>query len=225
MRKPVRAPNQKPQTRQVERTVLYTNRNGSLKQQPLTEHFSNLLAFNDDIPADEHLLTLIRTGNEPAFAKLYTRYASALLGYCMKRINDKAASEEIVQEIFIRLWERRASLEHVTYVKAYLYAAVRHRIANHIAHSIIRVKYAQYYEAFAGRLDNSTEEKMNVKDFHETLERSLSSLPDNCQKVFRMSRMDHLTIPEIAEKTNLNPRTVENYITLALKHLRSVFNQ
>src|SRR5688572_32999836 len=99
----------------------------------------------------------------------------------MKRINDKESSEEIVQEVFIRLWERRNHLEHVTGVKPYLYAAVRHRTVNHIAHSVIRVKYAQHFEAFASKQDNSTEEKINIIDFNETLERSLASLPDNCQ--------------------------------------------
>lgn len=184
-----------------------------------------MVGRKNDILTDEHLLTLISTGNKASFAELYTRYASALFGYCMKRINDKAASEEIIQEIFIRLWERRANLEHVTHLKAYLYSAVRHQLANHIAHSIIRVKYARYYEAFAAQHHNSTEENMNVKDLQETLERSLSTLPDNCQKVFRMSRMEHLTIPEIAARTNLNQRTVENYITQALKHLRTVFHK
>lgn len=184
-----------------------------------------MVAYKNDIPSDEHLLKLISANNENAFTELYNRYASALFGYCVKRISDKEATEEIIQEIFIRIWERRNNLDHVTHVKAYLYSAVRHRIANHIAHSVIRVKYAQHYEAFAARHDNNTEENLNVRDLHETLERSLASLPDNCQRVFRMSRMEQLTIPEIAERTNLNPRTVENYITQALKHLRGVFNK
>lgn len=181
-----------------------------------------MVARKNDItpPSDEQLLAHLAADDQHAFEELYQRYSLALFSYAMKRIRDKAASEEIVQELFVSLWERRSYLSHVTNVKAYLYAAVRHRVANYIAHGIIRVKYAKHYEAFAARTENPTEEKMNVLDLNATLERSLASLPENCEKVFRMSRMEHLTIPEIAAKTNLNPRTVENYITQALKHLR-----
>jgi RNA polymerase sigma-70 factor (ECF subfamily) len=174
---------------------------------------------------DEVLLVQVSEDNHLAFTTLYDRYASPLYGYAMKRVNDKEACEEMIQEIFVSLWERRKHLGHVTQLRAYLYSALRYRIANHIAHSMIRVKYAQHYEAFASRQDNSTEEKMNVIDFNETLERSIASLPENCQKIFKMSRLEHLTIPEIAERMQLNTRTVENYITQALKHLREVFNR
>lgn len=174
---------------------------------------------------DLDLLRQLATGSAAALEGIYARYAAALFGYARKRIGEVEACEEIVQELFISLWERREYLGHVTNLKAYLYQGVRFRTVNHIAHSTVRVQYAKYYEAFAERYDTVTEEKLNLLDFNETLERSLSSLPENCQKVFRMSRMEHLTIPEIAERMQLNPRTVENYITQALKHLREVWKR
>ncbi len=169
---------------------------------------------------DLELLTLMGTGDEHAFTELYSRYAAPLYRYAYSRIHSQEDAEEILQEIFLWLWEKRHSLDHITALKPYLYSAVRYRVADRIAHSTIREKYASDFALFEDGCRNTTEELMNLSDIQTTVERTLAALPENCQKAFRLSRMEHLSISDIAARMNLSTGTVENYISHALKHLR-----
>jgi RNA polymerase sigma-70 factor (family 1) len=174
------------------------------------------------ISKDLELLQQLLKDNQVAFESIYSTYSSMLFNYAYSRVRDKAVCEEMIQEVFISLWEKRKNLGHITALKPYLFAAVRYKIVDHIAHSVVREKYVQHYLLHEARYDNSLEEQTNVADFFPQLERYIAGLPENCQRAFKLSRMNHMPIPEIAAQMNLSTGTVENYISQALRHLRNV---
>ena len=169
-----------------------------------------------------NLLPLLNNGDQRAFEVIYDRFADRLYRYVYSRIRVKETSEEIIQEIFVSLWVRRGSLEITTSLDSYLFGTAKHKILSHIRSEGVRKKYAAELALFAAeRIDNnSSEELLELKDLEQTIEDRISELPEKCQTAFRMSRMEHEPIQHIAERMNISNRTVENYISQALKHLR-----
>ncbi len=167
-------------------------------------------------------LLLLKAGNEQAFEFVYTRFATAIYNYVYRRVRIKEPAEEIVQEIFVSLWNKRENLQITTSLESYLFGAAKYKILSFIRSEQVRKKYAAEFTLFAcGKYDNSVEELADLRDLQLTLNEKISELPEKCQTAFRMSRMDHEPIPQIAEKMNISTRTVENYISQALKHLRT----
>ncbi len=168
-----------------------------------------------------NLLPSLRNGDQRAFEVIYDFFSDRLYRYVHSRVRVKETSEEIVQEIFVSLWIRRESLEITISIGSYLYGAAKHKILSHIRSDIVRKKYAADFTLFcAERMDNSSQELMELKDLQQIIDDRVTELPKKCQTAFRMSRMEHEPIQRIAERMNISNRTVENYISQALKHLR-----
>lgn len=170
---------------------------------------------------DTELLQLLQANDEEAFTVLYHRYATLLYKYAAARITHAEDAEELVQNLFLWLWEKREQLAHVDPLKAYLYSAIRHRVADHFAHQAVRQKHREHIINFETFSANPTEAQANLHDLERLIEQRIATLPANCQTAFRLSRQQHLTIAEVAERMQLSTGTVENYITQALRELRS----
>lgn len=167
------------------------------------------------------LLSLLKEGDVSSFEAIYNEFASRLYQYIVRRVGDREASEEMVQEIFVALWNRREALQ-ITSLEGYLFTAAKYNILTFMRSERVRRAYAVNFRDFVKqRLDNSSEELMDLRDLQLSIESSLSQLPEKCQTVFRLSRMEHESIPEIAARMNISRRTVENYLSQALKHLRT----
>ncbi len=175
---------------------------------------------------DPELVERLNSGKREAFETIYARYAKNMLTYVYKRVKLKPISEEIVQEIFISLWSKHRTLEIKTSLEAYLYGACKYKILTYMRSDLVRKRYAADFLVFiTDKYDNSVEEFMNLADIREIIETGIRELPDKCQMAFRLSRMDYLPIPEIAQKMNISTRTVENYLSQALRHLRSTLGE
>lgn len=176
--------------------------------------------LNDSII--RQLLSLLKEGDEAAFESLYNHLAKRLFHFVYSKVRNKEVAEEILQEIFVSLWNNRKTLEINTSLDAYLYGAAKNKVMSFIRSEQVRRKYAVEFTQFAQEhYDNSVQEQMDVNDLNVILQSKIAELPDKCQVAFRMSRMEHTPIPQIAEKMNISRRTVENYITQALRHLRT----
>jgi RNA polymerase sigma-70 factor (ECF subfamily) len=174
---------------------------------------------------DNELVNRLHGGDRRAFEEIYRRYATRLFRYVADRIQEREDCEEIVQETFVWLWVRRESLRRVTELRAYLYGIVKHKVFNHIRHSVIRRQFRDYFRKFGGRVDNSNEEMTHLADLLKIFDQAIAQLPERCQMAFRLSRIEHMPIAAIARQMNISTRTVENYITQALKHLRNTISK
>lgn len=175
-------------------------------------------------PCDHsHLLSLLKDGKEKGFEVIYDRYADRLYQYVFKRVKAREVSEEIVQEVFISLWSKRETVEIHTSLEAYLFVSARYAILTHFRSERVRRNYLEHFTAFlAGRnYDNSMVEMMDLRELEYNIDNSIDRLPEKCKTVFRLSRIEHEPIPRIAEKMNISRRTVENYLSQAMRHLRT----
>ncbi len=170
----------------------------------------------------EHILTLLKGGDKSAFESIYNRYAGRLFSFINAKIRVKEITEEIIQEIFVSLWTNRESLQIHISIEAYLFGAAKNQVLNYIRREYVRKEYAAEFARFANeQYDNSVIEQANLNDLEVTIQQGVAALPDQCQRAFRMSRMEHTPVSQIAEKMNVSKRTVENYISQALRHLRA----
>jgi RNA polymerase sigma-70 factor (ECF subfamily) len=172
---------------------------------------------------DKDLLPLLNTGDEAAFRELYNRYSRPVYQYITSILDDRKPGNDIVQDIFIDLWERRADLHlapTATSYLPYLFRAAKNKVIDYIRKKALHKKYAAEFTAMMLEYSNDSEEAIALNELRAMIEKSIAQLPERSQMAFRMSRYEGLLIPEIAKRMNISPRTVENYLTKALKHLR-----
>lgn len=168
------------------------------------------------------LFNLLKKGDATAFKTIYNCYWEKLFAYTFNRLHIKEASEEVVQDVFLSLWQKRESIVITGSLSAYLYGATRHRLLNELRSSHVREAYASDYALFLkNTFDNSNVEEQNVNDLRRSLEETIAELPNQCQTVFRLSRLKHVSNQRIAQTLNISTKTVENYLTQALKYCRA----
>jgi RNA polymerase sigma-70 factor (family 1) len=141
-------------------------------------------------------------------------------------LRDKDVCEEIIQETFFSLWNKRENLQITHTLKAYLFTAVKFQTINYMRSEKVKRDYASSYASFTNTtFDNSNEEHIHLSDLSNLIENEVSKLPEKCQQIFRLSRNDHQSIKNIADLMNISHKTVENQLTKALRQLRSSLGQ
>lgn len=172
---------------------------------------------------EKYLLMQIQKGDKSSFSVLYNAYAKELLDYAYSFVKNKQVSEDLVQEVFISLWTRRNEVEITYTLKQYLYGAVKFNILSFFRSEDVKQRYIEHFCAFVAQSStNQIKGVMDTADLMSVVNRALKSLPPKCQQVFYLSRFEYKTIKEIAAEMNISTRTVENYISQAIKHLREV---
>jgi len=172
------------------------------------------------------LLTALQNGSTVAFETIYHQMANRLLSFVNSRVHDRAVSEEIIQEIFVSLWLGKASFESFSALEAYLFKASKYQILNYIRSEKVRHRYAEHLALyFVQEYDSHVEQMMDMTDLKAVIDQHIAQLPPKCQEAFRLSRFMHKSIKETAQLMGISSRTVENYITQALKHLRKNLSQ
>jgi RNA polymerase sigma-70 factor (family 1) len=173
---------------------------------------------------DLDLWAAIRNNDELAFNELFKRYWLRLYNTGYRYLKDRERSEEIVHDVFLNLWNRRESLE-INAFPSYILTAVRYQIYNHLRAAKSALIYGsdmidadQHSTTF-----NTGEYAIEEQDLHQEMNEYLKKLPKRCQEIFFLSRIDNLSNAEIALRLGISKRTVENQLTVALKHLRVCF--
>lgn len=172
--------------------------------------------FDEDL-----LIHLLRQGDEEAFEVLYNRYWEKLLTHAYRRTSSLETSKELIQEVFANLWRRREQLNIKTSFAAYIFTALKYTLLDHIRSQIVKDKYVEAIKKTASETDNSTLNLIAFEELSKVLEEEINKLPERCRLVFRLSRMEHYSNQEIADKLQISTKTVENQITKAIKILRA----
>ncbi|MGN8069657.1 RNA polymerase sigma-70 factor [Mucilaginibacter sp. 22184] len=173
---------------------------------------------------DRQLLELIRKDDRLAFTELYNRYWDKLFIVAMHRLNDEHEAEEVVQEIFLSLWQRRTTIELSHSLNTYLSVAVKYRIINHLDKQFLKKQHVDHLATHAPRELDSTNNWLAEKELRTQLEQTISRLPEKCRIVFLLSREQNKTNAEIAAELNIAEKTVEAHMTKALNTLRQTLN-
>jgi len=170
--------------------------------------------------SDETLLELLKNEDRLAFNMLYNRYWKKLYNITNKRIKDREAAEEIVQDLFTSLWLNRKKINIHTSFENYLYGSIRYLIIACYQKQANKLKFEENFSKVNTLTDNTTEDAILTNDLIQSLNRRVYMLPDKCRSVFELSRKDHKTNKEIAMVMGISEKTVENHMTKALKILR-----
>lgn len=168
---------------------------------------------------DEELALLLKQAGPEVFKEIYDRYWDRLLNAAYKRVKNTETCEEIVQDVFTKLWTNRTSLIFTTGLGNYLYTAVRYNVIDHYRKHTVRENFITS-EQVQIKLDNSTEEYIFLNDLKKHIDMMIAKLPVKCRSVYQLSRIEFKTNKEIASELNISEKTVEGHLTKALQSLR-----
>lgn len=163
-------------------------------------------------------LKIVFEDNHDAFKELFFEFYPSLCVFAKRYIYSPEACEDIVQEVFLNIWKNRKTLNIHSSFRNFLITSVRNSCTDYLRKQSSHTKYLEYLSDF-----NSTEipdEIYTIKELEEMLQSALYKLPSNVQSAFNMSRSQNMTYKEIAAEMNISSKTVESYISQALKLLR-----
>jgi RNA polymerase sigma-70 factor (ECF subfamily) len=170
---------------------------------------------------DAFLMQLINTNNDyKAFEQLFHRHYSRLCRYVLTLTQSADVAEEIVSDVFLKIWQKRDVLEIKSSVNAYLTTATRNLAIDHLRRV---ARHRNRVEELAGDYQGdyaSPSESVIGSETHDIIEAAIDSMPPQCKLIFRMSRDSGMTYPEIAATLNLSIKTIETHMGRSLKFLR-----
>ena len=169
---------------------------------------------------DENLFQRVQQGSEQAFEQLFKRYYANLVNYANLMLKEKAASEEVVQDVFFKIWENRHTIHVKSSFKSYCFRAVHNHCLNVVKHVAIREEYKQFNEQERNYNEQKGNEESNVFELEQKIIEAIEAMPEVRKKVFKMSRIDGLKYREIANSLNISVKTVEIHMSKALASLR-----
>lgn len=174
---------------------------------------------------EQILLVGLRKGNNKAFSQLFTAYYKDLVLFGGNFLPDRAMCEDIVQSVFLRLWNDRASLQIETSLKSYLLRSVRNSCLDELRHRDIIHQHETYTLSVNVLEDVDTEHYILYSDLSRHLEEALGELPEVYREAFEMNRFEGLKYKEIAARLDVSERTVEVRIGKALELLRILLKE
>ena len=166
------------------------------------------------------LRKLVAEGDVPSFGQLYNALWGRLYSTAYNYVRDTAAAQEIVQEVFIKLWLKRNDLKDVNDIYAFAMRAVQFRIYDFFDKRKVETTYAQLVVQRGEATINNAHHLAEYNETLKAIEQEISELPDTTQSVFRLSRFEQLSNEEISSRLKISIKTVEYHITQSLKRLR-----
>ena len=175
--------------------------------------------FQDRLGNQQFILNELQKGNERAFDFIFKEYYKPLSQFSYSFIKDQDKAESLVQEVFVKLWEKRESLTIIDNLLSYLMVMVRNISIDYLRKEKTNLKV--YKKIRPEESVNTTEEQVSKNEFEEKVLKSVMKLPERCRIAFELSRFDSLTNKEIAEEMKISVKGVEALIGRSLKLLRS----
>jgi RNA polymerase sigma-70 factor (ECF subfamily) len=170
---------------------------------------------------DEQMASLLSKRDEAAFEQIFKTHYKNLHAYAFTILRDQDEAEEMVQQVFFKLWERSENLSFSVPVAAYLYRAVHNESLNFLKHQKVKAGH-QLHVAYT--MKNKSEHgqgRMMRKELENKFREALDELPEQCRTVFQLSRFEDMKYKEIADTLDISVKTVENHMGKALKLLRT----
>lgn len=182
---------------------------------------------------DIELFVKIKSGNQDAFEFIFLRYYEDLCLYAKSMTGSKEASEEIVQDVFVKIWESRETLEISSSVRSYLYRFVHNQCVNELEHWKVKNRFVKNsidklsYNSLLPTPFSSEYPIANliVKELEEKIDESIRALPSQCREVFLLIREEELSYQQVADKLNISVNTVKTQMQRAVAKLREMLRE
>ncbi|MCX2475863.1 RNA polymerase sigma-70 factor [Pedobacter sp. MC2016-05] len=173
-----------------------------------------------NLSAEKILLQKIAGGDEIAFKHVFELYKNRVYSFVVRFVHSKADAEEIVQDTFFTIWQKRDTLPNIEHPRNYIYTIVRNKTYNYLNQAAKNQKILAQLWANMQVESNGIEEQTDFKDSEMLINRGLANLSEQKQQIFKMSRFDGLSHEEIALQVGLSKSRVKNVIVDVLKYLR-----
>ncbi|MCS5490623.1 RNA polymerase sigma-70 factor [Algoriphagus limi] len=169
---------------------------------------------------DQEIFNSIKLGDEKVLEMLFHEYYQPLCQYAFSILNDREEAEEVVQNSFVRIWEKRKDISIQTSAKAYLYRVVRNSCLNEIKHQKVKIQHQEWSKMDSDRLELASDTMAIRGELEQKIKEAMQKLPEQCRLIFSLSRFEELKYKEIADQLNISIKTVENQMGKALKIMR-----
>jgi len=171
---------------------------------------------------DQHLLALLKQGNQSAYTEIYNRYKKLLYTFALKRLDNEEEVEDILHELFMSLWIKREQFSENTLLAPYLYNSVRYQIINIFSKRKLSSRYLDSFNQYLKNEFSSdeTDHLIRHRELSGLIEKEIAALPKKMREVFQLSRETGYTRKEIAEELGLSEETVKSHMFHALKILK-----
>src|SRR6187397_1624287 len=158
---------------------------------------------------NEAIGTLLAQRDETAFEQVFKTHFKRLHAYAFTILRDEIEAEEIVQQVFFKLWERNENLSLTGSVSAYLYRAVHNESLNYIKHQKVRSDHRLHVAYSMKNQSDHASKKILASELEKNIRQALADLPEQCRTIFQMSRFEEMKYREIADELNISVKTVE----------------
>ena len=178
-----------------------------------------MLDDDQGLGAEQDRVRRLRAGDHRAFEAIFLDYCQPLVAFAHRIVMDQPVAENIVQDVFLRIWQNRDRLDPMGSLKSYLYTAVKNQALNHLRHSHVEERDPPD-DNIEDDLAETPETIWSRRELVSAIHSALEELPRNCRTIFTMHRYDCLTYSEIANILDLSIKTVGTQMGRALKKLR-----
>jgi RNA polymerase sigma-70 factor (ECF subfamily) len=164
----------------------------------------------------------IKMGDEQAFELLFKKYYTSLCSYSNKYLINPEEAQDVVQDVFLNLWENRDEIDPEQSLKSYLFRITANSSINKLRRRKVKTKYDEILKLiYVDHTDSSPHTLFIERELSEHIGLALNKIPQQCHKVFNLSRINGLKYSEIAERLNISIKTVEGHMSKALTILRT----
>jgi len=169
---------------------------------------------------DLELLRLLKAGDEHALREIYDRYWRVSLTIAAKKLENIQEAEDLVNDLFVSLWNRRDALPEILSLQNYMKSAIRNQVLKIWAKKYRSEKYLLIQQSTIYDSENLSSNSIEYKELNGQLKKAISDLPEKCRLVFELSREEGLSQKQISNKLGISQKTVEAHMSKALKILR-----
>ncbi len=171
-----------------------------------------------DLLTDEMLVKLLHASDEGAYKTIFEKYWKKMYLTAHKKVRSHALAEEITQQVFVNIWEKRTRLV-ILNIEAYLNSAIKYGCINYFESRYAKIMDANK-ELKEHLSDYTADDALHSSELHLAIDKAINILPPKTKEVFKLSRFDHFTVREIAQKMNISEKAVEYHVTQSLKMMR-----
>jgi RNA polymerase sigma-70 factor (family 1) len=177
------------------------------------------------INTDKALFERIASGDETAFSIIFFRYTARLAPFVTQLLQSDIWSEEIVQDVFLRLWQSRLQLAAIDHPSAYLYQMASNRTLDYIKRNARDVKLQYYAARWLSPGADNPDTQLDFREIDSLLKEAVSRLPPQRRKVYQLVREEGLSHAEIADRLRISKHTVRNHVSEALQEIRAYLRE
>jgi RNA polymerase sigma-70 factor (ECF subfamily) len=183
--------------------------------------------IRDAAPSEHDWIAGTRAGNYKAFDAMFVAYADPLCAYVYGLLRSRDDAQEVVQDLFLWIWEHRTGWDVPGELRTYLYRSARNRAISRMRHRrvqhLFRLRSASTdsLDAIPRSVLPEAQDRLEADELSRAIALALEALPERCRQVFLLSRQHHMSYAEVAQVMQISPKTVENHMARALAGLRA----